>query len=75
VICSNVGGTKELIKIPYYTFGSILREQHPFTFEKFDYDLPPYIDVTQYNGLDQKVDSIHQQIIAKQYEKILQENL
>ena len=43
VICSEHGGTKELIQ----EFGIILKESQEYNFELTDYDNPPRIDVTQ----------------------------
>jgi len=50
VICSDVGGTKEIVG----EFGMVLKEKLPFSFEPFDYDKPPYIDVTQLTKLPKK---------------------
>jgi glycosyltransferase involved in cell wall biosynthesis len=44
VVCSSVGGTKELIGSGAY--GMVLKE-NPYNFELADYDNPPAIDVTQ----------------------------
>lgn len=41
VVCSNVGGTAELVK----DYGVVVNEGD-FNFEPFDYDAPPSIDVT-----------------------------
>jgi len=46
VICSDVGGTKEIVK----RFGVVLRDK-PYDNELFDYDHPPTIDVTQLSTL------------------------
>jgi glycosyltransferase involved in cell wall biosynthesis len=43
VICSNDGGTKELVK----DFGVTLNEAQPYELTLEDYDNPPVIDVTQ----------------------------
>lgn len=43
VICSEHGGTKELIQ----EFGIVLKESQEYNFELTDYDNPPRIDVTQ----------------------------
>lgn len=44
VVCSEVGGTRELIGFGGY--GVVLKEE-PYNFELADYDNPPTIDVTQ----------------------------
>lgn len=44
VVCSEVGGTKELIG--YGTYGMVLKEA-TYNYELADYDHPPDIDVTQ----------------------------
>lgn len=49
VICSTVGGTKELVG----EFGIVLDEE-PYDFSLFDYDSPPKIDVTQLKNLPDK---------------------
>ena len=43
VICSEQGGTKELVK----DYGLVLREINEYNYELTNYDLPPRIDVTQ----------------------------
>ena len=43
VICSEHGGTKELVE----EFGIVLKESNEYKFELTDYDNPPRIDVTQ----------------------------
>ena len=49
VVCSEVGGTKELIG----NYGVVLKEQS-YKFELADYDNPPQIDVTQLDKLPPK---------------------
>ena len=49
VICSEVGGTKELVE----GFGVVLTEQ-PYDFQLYDYDNPPSVDVTQLLKLPEK---------------------
>lgn len=49
VICSDVGGTRELVK----DFGVVLKDA-PYNFELFDYDNPPIIDVSQLRELPLK---------------------
>jgi len=44
VICSEVGGTKELVGNGAY--GMVLKEE-PYGFQLYDYDNPPVIDVSQ----------------------------
>lgn len=46
VVCSEVGGTKELVG----GYGLVLKEQ-PYNYELADYDNPPTIDVTQVEDL------------------------
>jgi glycosyltransferase involved in cell wall biosynthesis len=46
VICSEHGGTKELI----HEFGIVLKESQEYKLELVDYDNPPRIDVTQINN-------------------------
>lgn len=43
IICSESGGTKELVGC----FGLVLKEKEPYNYELVDYDNPPDIDVTQ----------------------------
>lgn len=43
VICSEQGGTKELVK----KFGIILKESQEYNFDLVDYNHPPQLDVTQ----------------------------
>jgi glycosyltransferase involved in cell wall biosynthesis len=49
VICSDVGGTKELIG----DFGIVLKDED-YDYELYDYDNPPKIDVTQIQKLPEK---------------------
>lgn len=46
VVCSEVGGTKELVG----GFGVVLKED-PYDFELADYDNPPQLDITQIGNL------------------------
>ena len=48
VVCSEVGGTKELIG--HGAYGMVLKEE-PYNFELYDYDNPPSIDVKQVSFL------------------------
>lgn len=50
VICSEDGGTKELVQ----NYGLILKEQTEYKFELTDYDFPPTIDVSQVTNLPHK---------------------
>lgn len=52
VVCSNVGGTKELIG--HGVYGKILEETIPYNYELFDYDKPPEIDVNQVTFLPKR---------------------
>jgi hypothetical protein len=45
VICSEQGGTKELVQ----DFGIILKEKNEYNFELVNYDKPPPLDLTQIN--------------------------
>lgn len=45
VVCSEVGGTKELIG--HGAYGLVLKEREPYDFGLFDYDHPPEVDVDQ----------------------------
>ncbi len=45
VICSEQGGTKELVQ----NFGVILKEKNEYNFELTNYDNPPILDLTQIN--------------------------
>ena len=45
VICSEQGGTKELVQ----DFGVILKEKNEYNFELTNYDNPPILDLTQIN--------------------------
>lgn len=49
VVCSEVGGTKELIG--HGAYGVVLREREPYDFGLFDYDDPPELDVGQVSFL------------------------
>jgi glycosyltransferase involved in cell wall biosynthesis len=56
VICSEHGGTKELVQ----GYGVILKEEKEYNFELTDYDNPPKIDVAQIkNRLPHKNDLSH----------------
>lgn len=46
VVCSEVGGTKELVG----SYGMVLKEE-PYNYELADYDNPPKIDVSQVDDL------------------------
>jgi len=46
VVCSEVGGTKELVG----SYGVVLKDE-PYDYELYDYDNPPAIDVTQIDDL------------------------
>lgn len=50
VICSSSGGTKEIVG----EFGIILNEENEFDWNLFDYDQPPYINVSNINLIDVK---------------------
>jgi glycosyltransferase involved in cell wall biosynthesis len=66
VICSESGGTKELVE----SNGLVLKEKQQYNYELFDYDNPPNIDVLQVNSLPNiKVDASKLDIksVAQQY--------
>lgn len=66
VICSESGGTKELVE----NNGLILKESQQYNFELFDYEKPPNIDVLQLKTLPNiKVDASKLDIksVAQQY--------
>jgi len=46
VICSEQGGTKELVR----EYGVVLRETNEYNYELVDYENPPKVDVAQLNG-------------------------
>lgn len=52
VICSEDGGTKELIG----NYGLVLKEQNLYSYELTDYDNPPQLDVTQLQELPARKD-------------------
>jgi glycosyltransferase involved in cell wall biosynthesis len=52
VICSEHGGTKELVK----SFGVVLKEQDEYKFDLVDYTNPPKIDLCQVDRLPHKND-------------------
>lgn len=77
VVCSEVGGTKELIYNGAY--GAVLKEQ-PYNYELYDYDNPPTIDVEQisdlpprqeldYTGIANLIDI---NVIARQYVELFE---
>jgi glycosyltransferase involved in cell wall biosynthesis len=79
VVCSEVGGTKELIYNGAY--GVVLKEPEPYNYELYDYDNPPNIDVEQikdlptreeldYTGIANLIDI---NVAAKQYVELLEQ--
>jgi glycosyltransferase involved in cell wall biosynthesis len=50
VVCSEVGGTKELVG----NYGMVLKEQ-PYDYELVDYDNPPSIDLSQVDDLPDRL--------------------
>ena len=54
VVCSEVGGTKELIG--HGAYGVVIKEPTPYNFELADYDNPPEVDVTQVTFLPTRQD-------------------
>ena len=71
VVCSEVGGTKELIG----GYGVVLKEVEPYDYELYDYDHPPFINVEQVSDLPTRqeldytgiADLIDINVIVKQY--------
>jgi len=59
VICSNVGGVKELIG----NYGLVLNEEQQYNYELVDYENPPMIDVTQVTYLPDR-DQLSKNMIA-----------
>lgn len=73
VICSEDGGTKEIVK----EFGLVLPEQHPYQFDLIDYSNPPDINFNIEKLPEIKVDPSHVDIniVADKYEKCFTEIL
>lgn len=76
VVCSEVGGTKELIG--HGAYGLVLKEE-PYRFQLFDYDNPPSIDVTQVSSLPSRhvldfagIPSIDIKDVAVQYVQLFE---
>jgi glycosyltransferase involved in cell wall biosynthesis len=74
VVCSEVGGTQELIG--HGTYGVVLKEQL-YDFELYDYDNPPTIDVTQCTSLPTRqeldyagIPNIDIKVCAEEYLKL-----
>ncbi len=70
VICSETGGTKELVG----ENGLVLKEDYDYAFEAFDYDDPPSVDVHQVQSLPSiQVDRSTVDIsrVVDEYEKVL----
>ena len=70
VICSETGGTKELVG----KNGFVLNEEHDYAFETFDYDNPPTLNVLQVKTLPTiEVDKSSVDIgrAVEAYEKVL----
>jgi glycosyltransferase involved in cell wall biosynthesis len=68
VICTDVGGTKELVGA-----NGIVIKDSPYSFELYDYDNPPYVDVTQITSLpDVTVDAsnIGMRAVAERYVEV-----
>ncbi len=77
VVCSEVGGTKELIG--HGAYGKVLREREPYDFGLFDYDKPPEVDVEQVTFLPTRheldylgIPSIDIADIASQYVRLFE---
>jgi len=75
VVCSDVGGTKELVG----SYGVVLKEQ-AYNFELTDYDNPPPIDITQVSELPDRSQLDYSSIadidissVAKRYIKLFEE--
>lgn len=52
VICSDSGGTKELIG----NYGIVLKEQNLYCYELADYDNPPQLDISQVDHIPERKD-------------------
>jgi len=80
VVCSEVGGTRELIRnVTGNDYGVVLKEQTPYNFELVDYDDPPDIDVTQVDDLPPRdrlgefyTGNIDIKQVAKKYVKLFE---
>jgi len=75
VICSDVGGTKELVG----SYGMVLKDQ-AYNFELADYDNPPDLDITQVTELPDRKQLDYSSIadidissVAKRYIKLFEE--
>lgn len=83
LVCTNIGGTKELASTNCGFNGVILREEKEFDNKAFDYDNPPNLDVTQFVGFEKSNQNIIEENkkkldiknIAQQYIKILKETV
>ena len=74
VVCSSVGGTKELIG----TYGKVLQDQ-PYDFELADYDNPPVLDLSQIDDLPDRSELNYSSIadinidnVAQRYVKLFE---
>lgn len=74
VVCSEVGGTKELVG----SYGLVLKEQ-PYDFKLADYDNPPKIDVSQVDDLPDRttldystIANINIKHVAEQYIRLFE---
>lgn len=77
VVCSETGGTKELIG--HGAYGMVLKEKEPYKFQLCDYDRPPVIDVSQVTFLPSRheldyagIPSIDINDVAEQYVRLFQ---
>lgn len=77
VICSEVGGTKELIG--HGAYGMVLKEREPYDFGLYDYDHPPDIDVEQVTFLPDRqsldysgIPSIDIKTVAEEYVRLFE---
>jgi len=76
VVCSEVGGTKELVG----KYGKVLRDQ-PYDYELYDYDNPPALDVEQIDDLPSRqeldytgiAEAIDINTVARRYVKLFEE--
>lgn len=66
VVCSEIGGTKELIG----KYGIVLKEA-PYNFELYDYDKPPSINVAQVNELPNRTSLDHSTIADIKVENVV----
>lgn len=77
VVCSEAGGTKELIG--HGAYGMVVKEREPYRFQLYDYDDPPAVDVEQVTFLPTRheldysgIPSIDINVVAAQYVQLFE---